>query len=176
MAKASGLKVPSAAIQQGALVQLGICPRHGLPAVRVKKRSYYTASPPWAVLLIFVSLLIGLIVLLAIRKTVAGPVPDCRTCVAEQRKRTTIAWSVALLSVGLLLASLGSQSAGFVLVALVAVVVAIVHPVVAPKKWPWGVVTDDGWWVEMKDTAPAFRAAVQQATAAAIAPPVTPPA
>jgi len=176
VAKTPGTKVPSAALQQGGLAELGICPRHALPGVRTKKRSYYTAAPAWAVLLIFLSLLIGLLVLVLIRKTVTGPVPDCSTCVAEQKKRLTIAWSAALLSVGLLFASFGQHNAGLVVAALVAIVGAMTYPVVAPKKWPFGVVTEDGWWVELKDTAPAFQEAVQQAIASAIPPPVTPPA
>ncbi len=174
MAKTPGLFVPSTAIQANALTSLGICPRHANPAVRAKKRTYYSATPPWVFLLIFAGLLIALIVMVAIRKTVAGQVPDCETCVAEQRKRSIIGWSLALGSVVLVLLGISASQDAITAVGVLALVAALLYPVAAPRKWANGVVTKDGYWVEFKKTAPAFQAAVQQQVAAATPTPVLP--
>jgi hypothetical protein len=169
-----GLFVPSAAVQSNALTGLGICPRHANPAVRSKKRSYYSATPPWVYVLILASLLIAVIIMIAIRKTVTGQVPDCATCMAEQKKRTAIAWVIAAVAVAVLLAGLSATNGLVSLIGFLLLVVAICYPLAAPKKWQQGVVTKDGYWVEMKKVAPAFAAAVQHQVAAATPIPAAP--
>lgn len=162
--------VPSSAVQSGALLGLGICPRHGLPMVRSKKRSYYTETPVWAYLLVIVSLLIAVIFILATRKTVTGLVPDCATCVSDQKKRTQTVlglWGASLL---LFCVGVGVNSGGLAVMGFLVMVVALIASFAIPRKWQQGQVTKDGGWVELGAPAPAFTAAVHQAMSQAAPP------
>ena len=159
--------VPAQAVSSGALTPLGLCPRHGLPAVRTKKRSYYTATPTWLYLLVLVSLLIAVLILLAVRKTVAGPVPDCATCVADQKRRRAIvlgSWGLALV---VLIGGMAANSGAVAAIGFFGLIAALLATFAVPQKWQQGQVTKDGYWVELKDPAPAFREAATRAMAAA---------
>lgn len=163
--------VPSYAVQSGGLPGLGVCGRHGRPPVRVKTRSYYSRTPPWMYLVLLFSLLIGLLLMLLLRKKVTGPVADCAVCVHDQQVR--VRWLGAALATTVLLFGYGiaAASGGGVLLSVLAGFATLVTAVAVPPKFQQGTVSNDGVWVEMKKPAPAFALAVHSAMQAHTAAP-----
>jgi hypothetical protein len=119
------------------------------------------------ILLALFSLLVGVIVLLAMRKTVAGPVPECSTCLRQQSARRRNVWIAWLGAIALFCVGAAMNSSVVALVGFVAVVAALLYGFLAPKAVQQGTVSKDGGWVELKGAAPAFAAAVYQQVAAA---------
>ena len=78
------VRVPAPWLQQGSMPR--ICARHGIPATRLTKRPFYTRTPAWVIIIVLLSLLVGLIVALAIRKTVHAQLPVCQICDREHKQ------------------------------------------------------------------------------------------
>lgn len=152
--------VPSAAITAGALVEIGVCPRHGEVGARSKDRTFYARTPIWIYVICVLSLFLGFILHVVTRKKVTGPIPECAICLRQQsarRRNTVIAWLAVL---GLVFLSAALNLTALSIVAFLAVIAALVYSVLA-KDLQSGVVTKDRQWVELREVAPAFSARVQ---------------
>ena len=154
------LLVPAAAISSNSLAELGTCPLHDLPGISVSKRKFYTATPAWTLLLVLISLLVGLIVMLAIRKEVSGAIADCATCVASRKRYRYTVISAWVLVLGLLFALAGSSSGALVLLWFVLLVAAFIYSFAGNRSRVAGVLTKDQGWVELKKVAPGFASKV----------------
>lgn len=151
------VRVPSAWLVAGYLPPL--CARHGVPATKPVNRKFYTRTPTWVWVLAFLSVLIGVIILLAIRKTVVACLPGCETCSLERSRNRLAILGIWLADLALFLIAAAVLSDALILLWFAATAVALV--------WSFrgtglvqGVVSKDGQWVTLTDLDPTFAAKV----------------
>lgn len=165
---------PTAALQSGAFVQLGICPRHGSPAVRNRKSRFTSKTPDWVLLIVILSLLIGLIVAVALQKKAFGLMPECERCVKDHgawKRNTWIAW-VGMLALFVL--SGVASNAYLLLAGLAVMLVAIVYSMLRTRYEQAGTLSNDAHWLTLRKVDDRFAALASERMAAAAAP--APPA
>ena len=142
-----------------------ICARHGGPATRPVKRTFYTRTPWWVYLLIVVSLLLAAIVSLAVRKSAAGMLPSCDRCVAERRRFIGCVVGGWLLGLVLLVLGAAADNGFVLLLGLLVWVVSLVITFCRDQFRVRGSVDRDLTWVRLKGVAPAFAAEVARGLA-----------
>lgn len=156
----TSINLPAAWLVQGWVPP--ICVRHGGPSTRRDRRSFYTKTPTWVVLLIFVALMLALVVALCVRGTVTAEVPSCDRCASERRR---FKWWVAAAWLGdvvLLVGITQLGAVGFVLW-LVATVAALCWSFAGDRSRVTGTVSKDRLWVALKGVHPTFAAAINGA-------------
>lgn len=142
----TSINVPAAWVGAGHLPPR--CVKHGTPATQWNKRTFYSSSPWWLIILIPFTLLVVLIVALVMRKTVEGPIPSCDACVTDYqrfRKRVMAGWAIDLL---LIVAAALLKSGALGLVWLVWTVAVLVETFRGDAYRARGVVSQDGIWVD----------------------------
>jgi hypothetical protein len=168
----ANVAIPTQWYSQGRMPRL--CARHGGPASRTVRRTFYTPTPPWVWLLVLVSLLVAAIVALAIRTSLPGHLPGCARCVSD--RRVFVGSVLGGLTAGVLLFVAGVAAASGVLVGLGMLVVAaaLLGSMCGDQFRVRGRLRKDKSWIELSGTAPAFAAemvrGLQQAHAASPAP------
>lgn len=150
--------VPAAWIAQGTLPPC--CSRHGGPATRHTKRRFDTKTPLWVFLLLVLGALIAIVVALALRKSVEGPMPECDECDRERRrfKLTVLAAWVADVVVLVLAVQLGA--AGLLLWLLVTLVALFWSFGGGQRYRVHGVLSKDQMWVELRGASDEFADAI----------------
>jgi len=106
----TNVRVPATWIAQGHHPR--VCARHGEAATAAKPRSFHTKDNPWLLLLLLASPLILVIVSLALRKSVKGPVPTCGRCAREQQRDSSIlvgTWVLATVLLTVTIAMFSSR-------------------------------------------------------------------
>ena len=162
--------VPSAALRTGALVELGICARHGTPATRSRTRRFSTSPPAALVLLAFFSFFLVLLLFGLFQKETRGPIPECDRCARTYRRRLTTLWVGVIGGIVLFVVGL-AQWPPLALVGLVAFLVGIVVGVMADLARVRGDLASDLMWVELRGVSAEFaEVAAGKAYAAAIDP------
>ncbi len=86
----------------------------------------YSRTPLWVIPIILLSLLVGAIVALAIRKTVTGSWPFCPECEKSRRSRILTMLVALAACAGAIALAAATGAAALLLLALVAAVVAAV--------------------------------------------------
>ncbi|WP_432976100.1 hypothetical protein [Dactylosporangium sp. CA-233914] len=159
------LQLPAGQVAAGHLPP--VCPRHGEPALEMKKLRLISKPPPWAAFLIILGGIVYVIVVMALRKTVnAAAWPWCATCKANRSRNLGI--GLGVLALGLLLFVVGIATidgdAGPMLL-LLGLVVLIVGIVFAARSGYQAVagafVSQDGNFVEVAKPDPRFQQALQ---------------
>ena len=161
--------IPALALAAHGLPQLGLCPRHGQQTTRTSRRSFSTRAPAWSYLLIFVGLLLFLVVVLSVRKQVAGPFPECRECDRDRRRFklwVAAGWSVSSLVLGLALWKANEPLLGIGSLLLVA---ALILSGMGDRFRVSGWLSKDEAWLTLKGVHPAFAQASNAAQQAAVA-------
>jgi hypothetical protein len=168
----ASVNVPTTWLEQGTLPP--ICARHGCASTRREPRSFYTRTPAWVILLVFVALLIAVMVALAIRVTVKAQLPGCEQCVADRRRyrRSVIAAWMADAVLLFVFAQLGG--AGILLWVLVTAA-ALVWSFAGNRTVVTGTVSKDRAWVALARVHPAFAGAITTALSGAVQAPALPP-
>jgi hypothetical protein len=116
--------LPPAMVESGDLP--AVCVRHGRHVAQMPRVAVYSRAPIWAYPLLLVSLLIGLIVMMATRVTVAGPWPMCQECIAERQRRKQAMWiSLGVMVAGFFLAFWQHTGWGFLIGFLAAIAAPI---------------------------------------------------
>ncbi|HTR69993.1 MAG TPA: hypothetical protein VMH41_07160 [Mycobacteriales bacterium] len=113
------------------------------------KRRFYSTPPWWLIILVPFTLLLVLIIALAIRKTVEGPLPACEACANDRRRfvtRVWVGWGVAFALL-VLVAAVGSPLVG--LLWLLVQLVVLVETFRGDSYRVRGKVSADGQWVEL---------------------------
>lgn len=157
MAKVSA---PSQWLQQGTLPP--VCARHGGPSTSMRKRTFYTRTPWWVILIVLASLLVGLIVALAIRKTLHARLPECARCAQEHRQFRTITAALWGATVVLLVLAVSLSSGGLGLLCFLVGVVALIWSF-AGRRQVQGFLTTDQAWVDLKGVSDEFAGAINGA-------------
>ena len=162
--------VPSTAVRSGALLELGRCARHGVPATRSRLRRFTTEPPGIIVLLALFSCFLFFLLAAAFQKDVRGPLPECERCATTYRRRVTVLWvgvvgGPALLVLGAVLRNAYAALAGGLLL-LAGVVVGVMADLARVR----GTLDDDLAWVELRGVDAAFAAAASERVQAAPAP------
>jgi hypothetical protein len=165
------IRIPAQTLPTGALSELGVCAVHGSAASTTRKRTFSTATPVWVVPLILVSLLLGLIVALVVRKQVSGPMAECSTCTSGRTRFRRLVWGGWATTVALLVASIAGNSGGLALAFLVALIVSLVLSVMGSAKQASGTLSKDQLWLELRSTHPAFDHVVSARMSAAMGQP-----
>jgi hypothetical protein len=158
------IDVPSTVIRSGALLDIGTCARHGVPATRARNRRFSTEMPGIVALLVFCSLFLVLLVAAAFQKEVRGPVPECDRCATAYRRRMTTMWVGVVGGPALAVTSafLPFGINGLVLLAgVVLLVVGIGSGIRADLARVRGTLNSDLVWVELRGVDATFGAAVQ---------------
>ncbi len=156
------VRVPSTALTQGGLARLGICPRHGLPATGLRKRTFFTLTPAWLYVLTAFTVLGGAIGAIILRKKVVAELPSCGRCTRDRALRfpaTAISWTAAIALGAYVLAD---RPAATPILNIVLFSVALVLLSVA--LWlttngdggVTGVVSADQGWVQLSRVSPEF--------------------
>jgi len=154
--------LPSTALHSGALLDLGLCARHGTPATRSRVHRFSSGLPAVVVVLAFFSFLLVLLLYAAFKKDVAGPVPECERCATTYRHRTTVMWIGLVGGPALLFALLAVPQTWIGLVGLALFVIGLVAGVMADHALVRGSLSSDLGWLELRGVDPAFAAAVQE--------------
>jgi hypothetical protein len=163
--------VPAAAVALSALPTLGICAQHGHPATGSKPRTFATRTPVWVVVLAVVSLPVGAVVALVLRKTVHGPVPVCHACTNARRTyvgTVVLGWAAAVVLVGV---AVGTANDGLAVLGALVVVGALVASFTGDAFRTGGTLSDDQHWVALRRVHPTFTQAVQLRLQEATMPP-----
>jgi hypothetical protein len=158
------IDVPSTVIRSGALLDIGTCARHGVPATRARNRRFSTEMPGIVALLVFASFFLVLLVAAAFQKEVRGPVPECERCATAYRRRMTAMWVGVGGGPALAVASAFVPFAGagpLLLAGVVLLLVGIASGVRADVARVRGTLTSDLVWVELRGVDATFGAAVQ---------------
>lgn len=161
------LYVPAAWVTQGALP--GVCARHGTPTMQWTRRRFLSRTPVWVFVLMIFSLLIGVLVAVAIRKTVIGQLPSCEVCTADRRRYLARIWTVWAADVALLVAAVARTSDALGVLWVLVTLVALIYSLAADRNRVAGVVSADEMWVELKGISSGFAYVVQQGLRAAYA-------
>src|SRR3954453_3222215 len=159
------IQIPAGQVAAGQLPH--VCPRHGEPAIEMKKIRLISKPPPWAAFLIILGGIVYLIVVMVLRKTVQAPAwPWCAQCKAARKRSLTIGLSV--LGLALLLFIIGGatiDSSGGPMLFLLGRVAFIVGLVFVARSGPQPVsgafVSQDGTTVELAKHDPRFQQALQ---------------
>ncbi|MCA1823065.1 MAG: hypothetical protein ABR520_07170 [Mycobacteriales bacterium] len=140
-----------------------ICARHGGPSTRWKERDFHSKTPGWVIVLAVLSLLIGAIIALAIRKTVHSRLPACDACRADRRRFALLvvgAWVGVVVT--LVLAAAINNPIAFI-VWLLLLVGALVFSFMGELFRVRGYLTRDQAVVVMKGVSPQFAQAIRDA-------------
>jgi hypothetical protein len=140
-----------------------VCARHGRPATRRLKRTFYTRTPTWVYLLIVISVLVAAIVALAVRKSAPGSLPGCDQCVAERRRFVWSAVGGWLLGLGLLVLAGVADNGPAAILGLLVLLVALVWTFCGDQIRVRGSLRKDLLWVDLKGVAPEFDAQLRPA-------------
>jgi amino acid transporter len=130
----------------------------------------HTRTPAWVILGLIFSLLIGLLVALSVRKTVAGRLPGCAVCISDRRRyrlQRAGAWTVALLVAA---GTVVADSAALALLMLVVTVGALLFSFSGDYFRVRGTLSSDQYWVELKGASEHFARQIDQALHAAAQP------
>ncbi len=120
--KAADVWLPPGMVQWGGLPP--VCTKHGRRASRMSNTTIYSRTPLWVIPIIVLSMLVGLIVALAIRKTVTGIWPFCPECERNRRSRVTGMWIALVTALAAVALGVAAHVPGLLLLALVAAVVS----------------------------------------------------
>jgi hypothetical protein len=154
------VRVPNYTFTHDGLIELGMCPRHALPATKNRKRTYYTATPAWVLLLVLVSLLIAVIVLVVTRKRTNGMVPECARC-GKVRTRFRLTLVAGWVTAAVLLPIAASSSSSLLIGVWFAVLVAALLGSFCGGNFRiGGVLSTDQVWLDLRRVHPAFVQAV----------------
>jgi uncharacterized protein (DUF58 family) len=138
-----------------------VCARHGRPATRRLKRTFYSRTPAWVYLLFVFGLLIAAIVAMAIRKSAPGSLPGCDVCVAERRR---FVWSSVggwLLGLGLLVLGGMADNGPAAILGLLVLLVALVWTFCGDQVRVRGSLRKDQVWLDLKGVSAEFAAQVR---------------
>jgi hypothetical protein len=157
--------LPAAQVAAGHLPH--VCPRHGEPAIEMKKLKLISKPAPWTPILILLAVIVYLIVVMAMRKTVQAPAwPWCAQCKASRSKMLGIGWG--LVGLGVLMFVIGAATADSdagPLLLFVSWIVLLAGIIVAARGGKQAVtgafVSQDGNFVEVKKSDPRFQQALQ---------------
>ncbi len=144
------------------------CTRHGRPVAEWKSTEFSSRPPAWAWVMVPFSFLIGLIVILVIRRQVSTPAwPYCGECVAMRRRRLTYAFGGGPICLVLSMVIIKVHSGGAI-GAMGVIGVVLGTPIIMivfgdAASWPTlarGVVTGNGTMLTIKNPAPNFVASL----------------
>src|SRR3954469_10749439 len=163
------IQIPAGQVAAGQLPH--VCPRHGEPAIEMKKIRLISKPPPWAAFLIILGGIVYLIVVMVLRKTVqAAAWPWCEQCKASRSRSLRI--GLGVLGLALLLIIIGvatiNNDAGpmLFLVGLVALIVGLVSTARAAYQPVAGAfVSQDGAYVEVPKHDGRFQQALKYGSA-----------
>ncbi|MDT7571357.1 MAG: hypothetical protein QOE05_1531 [Actinomycetota bacterium] len=139
------------------------CARHDVPSSHWDKRDFYTRTPPWVLLTIFIGVLLFVILALALRTTVKGALPACAQCTRDRRRFLLWvggAWSGTAV---VFAAGIGMGSDVLVLLGVLGLLGAIVVSCLGDRFRVSGSVSKDKLWVELKGVGPEFARIVDEA-------------
>jgi hypothetical protein len=110
--------LPAGMVEWGHLPS--VCVKHGRIAVQMPTTKVYSRTPIWVIPFIIFGLLIGLIIALAMRVTVAGIWPVCGECVASRKRRLNAMWGCLAAIPSSIALSVWLDAPGFLLIGLIA--------------------------------------------------------
>ncbi|MEU7868652.1 hypothetical protein [Dactylosporangium sp. NPDC049140] len=159
------IQLPAGQVAAGHLPH--VCPRHGEPAIEMKRMRLVSKPPPWAAVLIILGGIVYAIVVMVLRKTVqAAAFPWCAQCKAARSRNLGIGFGVLALGLLLIVGGIATidGDAGPMLF-LLGLVVLIVGIVVASRSnyqvISGAYVSQDGQRVELTKVDPRFTHALQ---------------
>jgi hypothetical protein len=156
------IDVPSTAFRSGALLELGTCARHGVPARRARVRRFTTEPPGLLVVLAFFSFFLVLLIAALFQKDVRGSLPECEQCAASYRRRITVMWIGVLGGLVVVVTALALRGGPVFLAGLLLLLVGVVFGVRADLARVRGTLRDDLAWIQLRGVDSTFAAAVQE--------------
>jgi len=157
----TNVRVPATWIAQGHHPR--VCARHGEAATGAKPRSFHTKDNPWLLLLLLASPLILVIVSLALRKSVKGPVPTCGRCAREQQRDSSILVGTWVLATVLLTVTIAMSSAVVGVLFTVASLGGLVLLLLKDRNRVVGTLDNEQTWVVLRRVHPAYAQLIFQA-------------
>ena len=136
-----------------------VCARHGGPATRWQRRSFYTRTPWWVLVLIPIALLLALVVALAVRGTVTANLPTCDRCDSE-RRRFRLSVVAAWVGDVVLLVAFAQLGAAGLLLWVLTTLAALVWSFSGDRRRVSGRVSNDRLWVQLQGVHASFAAPV----------------
>ncbi|MER7276119.1 hypothetical protein ABT369_16845 [Dactylosporangium sp. NPDC000244] len=163
------LRIPAAQVANGHLPH--VCPRHGEPAIEMKRMKLISKPPSWTPVLILLAVIVYVIVVTILRKTVQAPAwPWCAQCKAARSRNLAI--GLPVLGLGIVLFAVGIATIDgdigpiMFLLGLVAFLVGLIVAARSGAQTVAGAfVSQDGQFVEVPKSDPRFMQALQYGAA-----------
>ena len=140
-----------------------VCVRHGGPATADMPRSFHTKSNRWLLFLLLLTPLVWIIVSLAVRKSVKGPVPTCSLCAHERQRDLSILVGTWVLAASLLPVAITMASAVWGALCAVAVLAGLVLLLLRDRNRVTGTLDNEQIWVALRGVHPAYAQLIFQA-------------
>jgi hypothetical protein len=156
------IDVPSAAFRSGALLELGVCARHGTPMTRARWRRFTTEAPGVIVLLAFFSFFVVLLVAAAFQKDVRGQLPECEACHRTHRRRVRAMWTGIAGALGCVASAAVWEQGSLFLAGVLLLIGGVVSGVRADVARVRGTLQDELTTVRLRGVDRAFAAAVSR--------------